>query len=234
MIDLSPELMTILMFGSLLVGLFMGHPLAFILGGLAVIFGLIGWGPLVFHMFVGRIVGLMDNIILAAITMFILMANLLQYSGVAEKLFESLRYIMGPIRGGVAIAVVIVCTVFAACTGVIGASVATMGLLAMPTMLKYGYDRSLTSGTICAGGTLGILIPPSIMLIVMADQTGLSVGKLFLAGIVPGVVLSTLYIVYIAIRCGLNPKLGPPLSAEETAAVPVSKRLTMAAVASGP
>lgn len=228
--DISPELMTFLMFAVLLCGLFMGHPLAFILGGLAVIFGLIGWGASAFFMFANRIVGLMDNIILAAITMFIFMANLLQNSGVAEGLFESLRYLLGPIRGGVAMAVVVVCTVFAACTGVIGASVATMGLLAMPTMLKYGYDKSLTSGTICAGGTLGILIPPSIMLILMADQTGLSVGKLFLGGVIPGIVLSCLYIGYIAVVCGWKPELGPPLSPEERSAVPVKKRIAMASI----
>lgn len=228
--DFSPELLTFLMFAGVLVGLFMGHPLAFILGGLAVIFGLLGWGFSAFPMFASRIVGLMDNLILAAIPMFIFMANLLQRSGVADGLFESLRYLLGPIRGGVAMAVVLVCTVFAACTGVIGASVVTMALLAMPMMLKYGYDKSLTCGTICAGGTLGILIPPSIMLVLMADQSGLSVGKLFLGGIVPGVILSCLYLGYIAFVCGRRPELGPPLSMEERAAVPVKKRLSMAAI----
>lgn len=230
MIEFSPELMTFLMFAGVLIGLFMGHPLAFVLGGLAVIFGLLGWGPGCFPMFVNRIVGLMDNLILAAIPMFIFMANLLQQSGVADDLFESLRYLLGPIRGGVAMAVVVVCTVFAACTGVIGASVVTMALLAMPVMLKYGYDKSLTCGTICAGGTLGILIPPSIMLVIMADQTGLSVGKLFLGGVVPGLILSVLYLLYIAVLCGRRPELGPPLSLEERAAVPVKKRITMAAI----
>jgi len=127
-------------------------------------------------------------------------------------------------------AVVVVCTVFAACTGVIGASVVTMALLAMPMMLKYGYDKSLTAGTICAGGTLGILIPPSIMLVLMGDQTGLSVGKLFLGGLFPGVILSILYITYIAIICGRRPELGPPLSLEERMAVPVKKRISMAAI----
>ena len=230
MIELSPVLITILMFGGLLLGLFMGHPLAFILGGLSVIFGFLSWGPSMFHIFANRIMGVMDNLILAAIPLFIFMANLLQESGVADNLFESLRYLLGPIRGGVAMAVVVVCTVFAACTGVIGASVVTMALLAMPMMLRYGYDKSLTCGTICAGGTLGILIPPSIMLVLMGDQTGLSVGKLFLGGLVPGVVLSILYIGYIAIVCGMHPEKGPPLSPEERAAVPVPKRISMAAV----
>ncbi len=223
MFDLSPTLLTILMFVGLLIGLFMGHPLAFILGGLGVIFGLISWGPTAFFTFANRIVGIMDNFILAAIPLFIFMANLLQHSGVADNLFLSLRYLMGPVRGGVAMAVIIVCTVFAACTGVIGASVVTMALLAMPIMLKYGYDKSLTAGTICAGGTLGILIPPSIMLVLMGDQTGLSVGKLFLGGLFPGIILSILYISYIAIVCGRHPELGPPLSIEERLAVPVKK-----------
>lgn len=230
MIEINPVLITILMFGGLLLGLFMGHPLAFILGGLSVIFGFLSWGPSMFHIFANRIMGVMDNLILAAIPLFIFMANLLQESGVADNLFESLRYLLGPIRGGVAMAVVVVCTVFAACTGVIGASVVTMALLAMPMMLRYGYDKSLTCGTICAGGTLGILIPPSIMLVLMGDQTGLSVGKLFLGGVVPGVVLSILYIGYIAIVCGMHPEKGPPLSPEERAAVPVPKRISMAAV----
>lgn len=230
MFDLSPALLTFLMFAGLLIGLFMGHPLAFILGGLAVIFGLISWGTAAFFTFANRIVGIMDNFILAAIPLFIFMANLLQHSGVADNLFLSLRYLMGPVRGGVAMAVIVVCTVFAACTGVIGASVVTMALLAMPIMLKYGYDKSLTAGTICAGGTLGILIPPSIMLVLMGDQTGLSVGKLFLGGILPGVILSILYISYIAIVCGRRPELGPPLSVEERMAVPVKKRISMALV----
>jgi len=186
MFDLSPALVTFLMFAGLLIGLFMGHPLAFILGGLAVIFGLMSWGVAGLFVFANRIVGIMDNFILAAIPMFIFMANLLQHSGVADNLFLSLRYLLGPVRGGVAMAVVVVCTVFAACTGVIGASVVTMALLALPMMLKYGYDKSLAAGTICAGGTLGILIPPSIMLVLMGDQTGLSVGKLFLEAFSPG------------------------------------------------
>jgi len=230
MFDLSPALVTFLMFAGLLIGLFMGHPLAFILGGLAVIFGLMSWGVAGLFVFANRIVGIMDNFILAAIPMFIFMANLLQHSGVADNLFLSLRYLLGPVRGGVAMAVVVVCTVFAACTGVIGASVVTMALLALPMMLKYGYDKSLAAGTICAGGTLGILIPPSIMLVLMGDQTGLSVGKLFLGGLFPGVILSFLYLTYIAIVCGRRPELGPPLSMEERMAVPVRKRISMAAV----
>lgn len=215
MIDLSPELMTLLMFLGLLIGLFMGHPLAFVLGGLAVIFGLLGWGPSVFYMFMNRIWGIMDDYVLLAVPLFIFMAQFLDRSGVADDLFQALRYVMGPIRGGVALAVVLVSTVFAACTGIIGASVVTMGLLALPMMRRYGYDEELSYGSICAGGTLGILIPPSIMLVVMASQGTLSVGKLFAGAVFPGIILSVLYLGYVAVTCYLNPKKGPPLSREE-------------------
>lgn len=234
MLNLDPVILTTLMLGGVLFGLFLGHPLAFVFGGLAVIFGALAWGPVSLLLFVNRVIGLMDNFILVAIPMFILMANLLNHSGVAEKLFDSLRYLMGPIRGGIALAVVIVCTVFAACTGVIAASIVSMGLLALPVMIKYGYDRELACGTICAGGSLGILIPPSIMLIVMADNSGLSVGKLFVGSVVPGLVLSFLYSAYILIRCGMQPKLGPPLSAEERKQVPTSRVLRMTLVSVAP
>jgi len=218
--------LTISMFVALIIGLLMGHPLAFVLGGLAVIFGFIGWGPQCYVMFANRIWGMMDNYVLVAIPLFIFMANLLSESGIAEGLFSSLRYLLGPLRGGVAIAVVVVSTVFAACTGIIGASVVTMGVLATPIMLKYGYQKELTMGTICAGGTLGILIPPSIMLVVMGNQATLSVGKLFMGAVIPGLILAVLYLAYIAIMCWRKPELGPALSLEERAAVPVRKRLT--------
>ncbi len=219
MIDMSPELITILMFSGLLIGLFMGHPLAFVLGGLAVIFGYLGWGPSVFYVFMNRIWGTMDNYVLLAIPLFIFMAQLLDQSGVAEELFKALHYLMGQTRGGIALAVIAVSTIFAACTGIIGASVVTMGLLAIPMMRKYGYDEKLSYGSICAGGTLGILIPPSIMLVVMASQATLSVGKLFAGAVFPGIILSVLYLVYVGVKCYIKPELGPPISKEERAGV---------------
>ena len=224
---MSPEFITIGMFVGLLIGLFLGHPLAFVLGGLAVIFGYIGWGPLCFYMFLNQTWGIMDNYILVCIPLFIFMAQLLDQSGVAEDLFDTMRHLFGPLRGGIAIAVVVVSTLFGACTGIIGASVVTMGLLAMPVMLKYGYDKKLASGSICAGGTLGILIPPSIMLVVMADQAALSVGKLFAGAIIPGLILSGLYISYILIRCWWTPEHGPALSMEERKAVSGKKLAVM-------
>lgn len=219
MIDLSPELLTILMLLGLFIGIFMGHPIAFVLGGLSVIFGILGWGPSIFAMFPNRIYGAMDNYVLLAVPLFIFMAQFMDKSGVTEDLFTALRYLLGPIKGGVGIAVVIVSTIFAACTGIIGASVVTMGLLALPMMLKYGYDKKMSAGTICAGGTLGILIPPSIMLVVMGSQAQLSVGKLFAGAIIPGIILSSLYVIYIATRCYISPEMGPPLSKKERSEV---------------
>ena len=216
---MSPEFITIGMFAGLLIGLFMGHHLAFVLGGLAVIFGYLGWGPSSFYMFINQTWGIMDNYILVCIPLFILMAQLLDQSGVAEELFNTMLYLFGPIRGGLAVAVVVVSTLFGACTGIIGASVVTMGLLGMPVMLKYNYNKRLASGAICAGGSLGILIPPSIMLVVMADQGALSVGKLFAGAVIPGLILSGLYIGYILIRCWIKPQDGPALSLEERQAV---------------
>jgi tripartite ATP-independent transporter DctM subunit len=225
---MSPEFITFGMFAGLLIGLFLGHPLAFVLGGLAVIFGYFGdGGSASFYLFLNRTWGIMDNYILVCIPLFIFMAQMLDQSGVAEDLFDTMRYLFGPIRGGIAVAVVVVSTLFGACTGIIGASVVTMGLLGMPVMLKYNYNKKLASGAICAGGTLGILIPPSIMLVVMADQAATSVGKLFAGAIIPGLILSTLYIGYILIRCGFKPHEGPPLSKEEREAITKVQLLKM-------
>jgi tripartite ATP-independent transporter DctM subunit len=228
---MSAEFITIGMFVGLLIGLFMGHPLAFVLGGLAVIFGYIGWGPNCFYMFLNQTWGIMDNYLLVCIPLFIFMAQLLDQSGVAEELFDTMRHVFGPLRGGIAIAVVIVSTLFGACTGIIGASVVTMGLLSLPVMLRYGYSKTLACGSICAGGTLGILIPPSIMLVVMADQAALSVGKLFAGAIIPGLILSGLYIFYILFRCWWKPQDGPALSTEERNAIS-RKKLTLMVIKS--
>ncbi|MCF8062576.1 MAG: TRAP transporter large permease subunit [Deltaproteobacteria bacterium] len=217
---MSAEFITIGMFVGLLIGLFMGHPLAFVLGGLATIFGYLGWGPACFYLFLNQIWGTMDSYILVCIPLFILMAQLLDQSGVAEDLFDTMRYLFGPLRGGIAVAVVVVSTLFGACTGIIGASVVTMGLLSMPVFLKYGYNKRLAAGSVCAGGTLGILIPPSIMLVVMADQSAISVGKLFAGAILPGIILAFLYIGYIIVRCAIRPQDGPALSKEERAGMP--------------
>lgn len=215
----------IFMFVGLFIGLATGHPLAFVLGGLGVIAGVIGWGPAVFSVFTNNIYGTMSNYTLVAIPLFTLMANFLTASKVADGLFEYMRYLFGPIRGGVALSVILVSTVFAATTGIVGASIVTMGLLGVPVLLKYGYKKELVAGVIASGGTLGILIPPSIMLIVLGAYAQISVGKLFLAAIIPGLLLAAAYCIYILVVCWKNPDWGPALSKEEAQAMPINKRI---------
>lgn len=227
---MSPEHVAIGMFGTLFVVLFLGHPLAFSLGAVAVLFGVIGWGgspEVVFAMFANKTYGVMEEYVLVAVPLFIFMAQMLDTSGVAEKLFHTMHVLLGPIRGGLGLAVILVCTVFAASTGVVGATEVAIGLLAAPNLLKRGYDIPMTAGCICAGGTLGILIPPSIMLVVYGGLTNISVGKLFAAAMAPGLMLSFLYMVYVAVRCGINPKMGPPLPLEERT-YSLSQKIVMA------
>ncbi len=218
---MSPEFLTVAMFATLIVAICLGHPLAYTLAAVAALFGLIDNGfdiPGLFDMFANNTWGLMNNYVLVAIPLFILMAQLLDRSKVADQLFEALYVVLGGLKGGLGLAVVVVCTVFAATTGIIGASVVAMGLLASPALLKKGYQKELTSGIICAAGTLGILIPPSIMMVVYGGLTGLketSVGNLFAGAIIPGLLLAGLYFLYIFIRCQMQPELGPPISKEE-------------------
>jgi tripartite ATP-independent transporter DctM subunit len=218
---MSVEFMTVAMFVTLILAITLGHELAFTLAAVATLFGLIDNGfniPSLFFMFANNAWGLFNNYTLVAIPLFIFMAQLLDQSKVAEALFEALYIVLGSVRGGLGLAVVVVCTVFAATTGIIGASVVAMGLLAAPALVGKGYQKELTSGIICASGTLGILIPPSIMMVVFGGLTGMketSVGNLFAGAIIPGLILSGLYFAYISVRCTINPKLGPPISKEE-------------------
>jgi tripartite ATP-independent transporter DctM subunit len=223
---MNVTLIAILMLLAVIIFFFLGHPLAFVLGGVGTIVGFFMTGPAFFNTFMDRIfVGIMGNFTLVAITLFIFMGNLLTISGIADRLFESLRYFMGPIRGGLGVAVLAVCILLSACIGIVGASVVTVGLLTGPILLRYGYQKELTMGMIAAGGTLGLIMPPSIMLVVMGDQAGLSVSNVLAAAIVPGFSLAILYMGYVRIRCGLHPELGPPIPAEEIALMPFSDRL---------
>lgn len=219
------EMLLVSMFIFLVIGLLTGHPLAFVLGGVATIAGYLGWGDSAFTIFVVRTYDLMSNYTLVAIPMFVLMANFLTASKVADGLFESARYLLGPLKGGLALAVIFVSTIFAATTGIVGASVVTMGMLGLPVLLKHGYQKELAAGVICAGGSLGILIPPSIMLVVMGTYAQISVGKLFLAAMIPGLLLSAAYTIYVLVVCHIHPEYGPALSAEEAAAMPVPDRI---------
>ena len=215
---MSAELLTIFMFSGLMLGLFMGHPLAFVLGGVAVLGAWFGPGPQVLGIIINNIYGrAMDNYVLVAIPLFILMARFLNDSGVTEKMFESMRLLLGRVRGGLALTVVIVSVLLAATTGIVGASIAVMGLIALAPMLKYGYHKGLSAGVIMASGCLGILIPPSIMLILMASYSPVSVGALFAGALVPGLLLGGMYALYVLIVCLVKPDFGPPVGVEERA-----------------
>ncbi|HRX70318.1 MAG TPA: TRAP transporter large permease subunit [Candidatus Competibacteraceae bacterium] len=218
---MNSELLTLLMFVTLILLIPMGHPLAITLAAVATLFGLIDNGfnvPALLDLFINNNWGTFLNYTLVAIPLFIFMAQILDRSKVSEGLFDALYRSLGKVRGGLGLAVIVVSTVFAATTGIIGASVVAMGLMAGPALLRRGYDRGMSAGIICSSGTLGILIPPSIMLVVYGGLTGLketSVGNLFAGAILPGLVLSGLYLAYVALRCEINPRLGPPIPAEE-------------------
>lgn len=226
---LSGDLAVILilaLFGMMIVGLVLGQELAFVLGGAGVIIGWIAWGSPGVSIAMTKVYDQMQSYSMVAIPMFVLMANFLTHSKVADGLFMSIRYLFGPLKGGLGLAVIVVSTVFAATTGIVGASVVTMGMLSIPILLKSGYKPSLACGMVCAGGSLGILIPPSIMLVSMGSYANVSVGKIFFAAIVPGLLLSLCYVIYVMIVCHIHPDWGPAMSAEELAEMPLKKRIT--------
>ncbi|MFP4284038.1 MAG: TRAP transporter large permease subunit [Desulfovermiculus sp.] len=222
----SPELLLCFLFGGLILGLATGFPVPFVMLGSSLIVGVLGAGEAFFHMLVLRFFETMHNYILVSIVLFVFMGIMLERSGAAERLFSSLHLILGGLRGGLGLAVIAVCTIMAAATGIMGAPVIIMGLFALPHMLSRNYDPALSSGSICAGGTLGILIPPSIMLIVYGPMAGLSVGRLFMAAIVPGLILASLYALYILLICFFKPELGPALPKEQRSAS-VGKKLLL-------
>ncbi|GER01199.1 C4-dicarboxylate ABC transporter [Iodidimonas gelatinilytica] len=215
------EILPLLMFLVLAALLFTGFPVAFVLGGVGLAFWLLAVAlgienPLSFFLVVGRIFGgVVDNLTLVAIPMFIFMGTLLEKSGVARDLLSALQVLTRKIPGGLALSVTLIGVVMAATTGIIGASVVMMTVLALPVMIDRGYDKALASGTIAASGTLGILVPPSIMLVVMADLLSTSVGGLFMAALLPGLLLSTLYLLWIIARTAISPQLAPALPKSE-------------------
>lgn len=214
---MNVELLTILLFGSMIFFIALGLPIAFAIGGVSTIFGLVLWGPISTQLLAIKAITQMKTIILIAVPLFIFMANILESSGIADRLYTMMYRWLGPLRGGLAMGTVLICTIFAAMSGISGAATVTMGIIALPQMLKRGYNKSITIGCIMAGGALGVLIPPSIIMIVFALFSGESVGRLFAGGLFPGLLLSGLFILYIGIRCYLNPSTGPALPPEERA-----------------
>ncbi|SNZ21254.1 TRAP transporter large permease [Cohaesibacter gelatinilyticus] len=218
MADLDPLVITLIMFSSMLVLMAIGSPLAFALVtcGAALAFMVYGDGGL--DLLITSTFSSMDNFLLVSLPMFIFMGLVLQKSGITDDLFEMIHKLMGRWPGGLGIGTVIICALIAAMAGVSGAATVSLGIIALPAMLKRGYDKRLVTGTIMAGGALGFLIPPSVLMIIYAFLSRDSVGKLFAAGLVPGLMLAGIYIAYILIRCRFNPKMGPPAEEQFTVA----------------
>ncbi|MBM3597661.1 MAG: TRAP transporter large permease subunit, partial [Alphaproteobacteria bacterium] len=220
MYDWIGDHLSVLMFAVLTMIMFVGYPVAFVLGGVALGFGALGimfdvFQPVQFFALIPRIWGqAVQNPALLAIPMFIFMGTMLERSGVADELLKALQVLTRRIPGGLAMSVVIMGTIMAATTGIVGASVIMLTLIALPTMLERGYQKELSVGTIASSGTLGILIPPSIMLVIMGDLMSVSVGTLFTSAILPGLILSGIYIIYIGIFASLRPEVAPPLAVD--------------------
>lgn len=207
----------IVMFFVALLMLLFGFPVAFTFGGVALVFGVLAEGPEMFAFMPFRIQSIMENVVLMAVPLFIFMGIVLQKTRLAEQLLESMGKLFGGVRGGLAISTVLVGALLAASTGVVGASVVAMGLISLPVMMKYNYDKSLACGTICASGTLGQIIPPSIVLIILGDVLGIPVGDLFQAAVGPGLILVGIYILYILVYSWLKPEVAPAIPADENA-----------------
>ncbi len=214
---MSIEIITLLLFGALLLLLALGLPLSFVLGGVGMVGCYFLWGEKGLFIAAAQAYGAMGKFTLLAIPLFIFMAMILERAGVAEDLYTMMHRWMGPLRGGLAIGTVLICTIFAAMAGISGAATVSMGLIALPAMLKRNYDKVIAMGSISGGGALGILIPPSVPMILYATLTGESVGGLFAGGIFPGILLAFLFVLYIGIRCFFQPALGPALPEEERA-----------------
>ncbi|MDQ2083439.1 TRAP transporter large permease subunit [Xanthobacteraceae bacterium Astr-EGSB] len=219
----NPE-MGVLMLALFVAFIMLGFPIAFTLMALGVFFGYYAMGDLVFQLVVQRTYSVMTNDVLISIPLFVFMGYVIERANILDRLFKSLQLAAGPVPGALAIATLATCAIFATATGIVGAVVTLMGLLAFPAMLRAGYDVKISAGVICAGGCLGILIPPSVMLILYGATAGVSVVKLYAGAFFPGVMLASLYILYVVIMASLNPKLAPQLPEEERH-VPVGKVL---------
>ncbi|RMD86886.1 MAG: TRAP transporter large permease subunit [Calditrichaeota bacterium] len=210
-------LMPLFLFLTLFMLLLLGYPVAFTLGGVSFLFGLMTFGINFFNLLPMRIWGIMTNYVLIAVPLFIYMGVMLEKSGLAEELLETMALLFGRMRGGLAISVVVVGAMLGASTGIVGATVVTMGLLSLPTMLKRGYNPELATGTISASGTLGQIIPPSIVLVLLGSILNVSVGDMFIGAIIPGSILVILYLLWIIILSIIKPELVPSMPGEELA-----------------
>ncbi|MEM0938834.1 MAG: TRAP transporter large permease subunit [Bacteroidota bacterium] len=209
------EYIPIILFGLIFVLILIGYPVAFTLGGISIIIGLIVFDADFFYLLSLRLYGTMQNFVLMAVPLFIFMGMMLEKSGIAEKLLHTVSMLFGRLRGGLAIAVLLVGAMLAASTGIVGATVVTMGLISLPTMLKNGYGTRISTGVIASSGTLGQIIPPSVVLVLLGSVLNVSVGDLFLAAVVPGIGLVTIYFLYVLVYSQLFPTQVPKISKEQ-------------------
>jgi len=212
---MSIEILTLIMLAAMMGLMVIGLPLVFVTGVVSLAFALALYGPMSLTLISSRVYSFVSVYALVAVPMFVLMASILERSGVAKDLFKAMHIFAGGLKGGLAIQTMAVAVLMAAMTGIIGGESVLLGLVALPQMLALKYDRKLAIGTICAGGSLGTMIPPSIVLIFFGLTASVSIGELFMATIIPGLLLAGLYVLYILIRCHINPELGPPAPIEE-------------------
>jgi tripartite ATP-independent transporter DctM subunit len=231
------EWLAIAMFVGFFFILISGYPVAFSFAGTAIVFGLLGWfagafDPSRLLLLPNNWFGTMSNFTLLAIPFFVFLGAVLEKSGLAEELLETIGILLGPLRGGMALAVIFVGTLLAATTGVVAATVIVMGMLSLPVMLRYGYDKQLAAGIIVASGTLAQLIPPSLVLLVLSDQLGVSVGDLFLGALIPGLMLSAAYALYVLVLAFFNPSVAPalPLESRQIGGMALTKRVMKAVI----
>ena len=211
---MSNEILGLVGLGILLVTIFIGFPIAFTLGAIAILIGGFALGPVVYDLAILQTLSVMQDTVLASVPFFLFMGFLLEQSGLMERLFKGIQQLLAGLKGSLYLAVIITATIFAAATGIVGSAVTLLGVMAAPSMIKSGYDVKLSAGAITAGGTLGILIPPSVMLIVMGPVVGVPATDLFAAAVLPGLLLSGLFAAWCLVRCWINPALGPALPME--------------------
>ena len=223
-------MIALLMFPALFLLIFLGFPVAFSLLSVAFVFGVINFGDAAFFQFTQKIEDVATNFVLAAVPLFVFMGSMLERSGIAEQLFSAVHLWTKRLPGGLAVGTIVMCIIFAASTGVIGATETVVGLLAIPAMMKYSYSNSLISGTICAGGSLGTIIPPSVVVVVLGPIANVSIGDLMVGMIFPGLILSALYIVYIVGLCLIRPEAGPRVR-DDGDDMPLGEKLVMTAKA---
>ncbi len=223
----------LMMFPALMVAIFMGFPVAWSLMGIALIFGYYRFGDALVYQLVAKVDDVASYYVLAAVPLFVFMGVMLERSGIAERLFEAIHLWTRRLPGGLAVGTVLLCVVFAAASGVVGATESVVGLLAIPIMLRYAYDKGLISGTICAGGSLGTIIPPSVVVVILGPVADVSVGDLFVGMLFPGLLLALSYVLYILVRCMLKPGDGPRLPPSDDDP-PMAQRIYITATAMMP